>query len=111
MVTPGLGDHWHPDRATASFVELRALAVIPANSRLHDLRHSLDSVVIKSKVHMKEGAEQLGHSRFRPRMKCMRVSYLGVKTEVGGAMEEFVANGVKASQKAGNHVMPTEAIQ
>lgn len=41
----------HPDTATAAFAEVRALADIPAVTRLHDLRHSLASAMLRSKVH------------------------------------------------------------
>lgn len=61
LVFPGPdGRPWHPDTFTSSFRDLCARAGVQA--RLHDLRHTHATQLLKAGVHAKIVTERLGHS-------------------------------------------------
>jgi integrase len=90
------GNHWHPDTASDAFREVRAMAAIPVTTRLHDLRHSLASAMLHSKINPKKVQHQLGHSRIQTTMDKYSHLMPGESTEVGEVMEAFIAQGKQA---------------
>jgi integrase len=89
------GAHFHPDTATGLFADLRLLADLPVTTRLHDLRHSFASAMLKRGVHPKLVQAQLGHSRFQFTMDKYSHLMPGAKTGLSDVMADFIAEGKK----------------
>jgi site-specific recombinase XerD len=96
IFTPEQADHWHPDTASRVFADLRELAKLPVTVRLHDLRHSFASAMLKKGIHPKLVQGQLGHSRYQTTMEKYSHLIPGIKTVVADTMEEHIADGQKA---------------
>ena len=92
------GDHWHPCTPTSVWASIRKEVELAApgakNVRLHDLRHSLATAMLKRGTPREKVQQQLGHSS--PQMTGKYQHWFpGDKMGIADSMEQFIADGKK----------------
>ena len=83
----GDGLHLDPDAVTARFNQLVSTLGLPA-IRLHDLRHTSATLMLKAGVHPKVAQERLGHSSVRMTLDLYSHTLEGMQRDVSDLLAE-----------------------
>ena len=88
------GSVWEPESFGKAFVNLVKRAKL-GHVRLHDLRHSCASILLKAGVHVKVVSERLGHSTIAITLDLYSHLLPGLQRDASDKIESSIENAIK----------------
>ena len=99
VFTDALGAQVHPHSISQAFERIAARAEVPV-IRLHDLRHSHATLLIKAGVPVKVVSERLGHARTTFTIETYQHVLPGMQADAARTFEKLVANGALTAENS-----------
>jgi len=102
VFTDALGARVHPHSVSQAFERVAARAEVPV-IRLHDLRHTHATLLIKASVPVKVVSERLGHAKTAFTIETYQHVLPGMQADAARTFEKLVVNDTLPSKPTGEN--------